>query len=162
MLSDNRSLPGSLWNRKKGYPPEDLHGKSRISTWHLIRLLLPMNPGSVFLKWSQICNATNHPPMNYETVYSKSCKKIKNRITPEARFLLFLHRSIHDRSVSMQDLQGVQAFPQTWSDYDAHIPDRSGFPALLSARFLLLQWMPPKEFHRQVMQVPRESANLLL
>lgn len=100
--------------------------------------------------------------MNYETVYSKSCKKIKNRITPEARFLLFLRRSIHDRSVSMQDLQGVQAFPQTWSDCGVHIPEWSDFLALLSARFLLLQWMPPKEFHRQVMQVPRESAHLLL
>lgn len=30
MLSDNRSLPGLPRNRKKGYPPEDLYGKSRI------------------------------------------------------------------------------------------------------------------------------------
>lgn len=30
MLSDNLPLPGSPRNRKKGYPPEDLHGKSRI------------------------------------------------------------------------------------------------------------------------------------
>lgn len=32
-----------------------------------------------------ICNATNCPPMNYETVYIKFCKKVKNRLTPEAR-----------------------------------------------------------------------------
>ena len=30
MLSDNLPLPGSPQNRKKGYPPEDLYGKSRI------------------------------------------------------------------------------------------------------------------------------------
>lgn len=70
-------------------------------------------PRIIPLNRSPICNATNYPPMNYGTVYSKFCEKIKNRITPEARFLLFLHRSIHDRSVSMQDLQGGQAFPQT-------------------------------------------------
>lgn len=113
----NRSLPESLRNRKKGYSPEDLHGKSRIRGRYLNLTSYPAfasnEPRIIPLNRSPICNATNHPPMNYETVYSKSCKKIKNRITPEARFLLFLRRSIHDRSVSMQDLQGVQAFPQT-------------------------------------------------
>ena len=71
MLSDNRSLPGSLRNRKKGYPPEDLHGKSRIRGRYLNLTSYPAiasnEPRIIPLNRSPICNATNCPPMKYLT-----------------------------------------------------------------------------------------------
>ena len=79
MLSDNRSLPGSLRNQKKGYPPEDLHGKSRIRGRYLNLTSYPAiasnEPRIIPLNRSPICNATNYPLMNYEQFIANPVKK---------------------------------------------------------------------------------------